>query len=156
MSNKPDKENALAEVASMDGAVADPQLRENLRIVEALLFASDTPVEERAILEHLPEGTELKPIMEILQRDYVNRGVNCKPVGKAWAFRTAPDLAYLLRREYVEQRKLSRAAIETLAIIADRLKSGLSLSICPRAPRSGAVRKAQALPTGLQLTPRLT
>lgn len=118
MDKKPEKETTMAAVAVMDGARSDPQLRENLRIVEALLFASDTPVDERAILEHLPDDTEMKPLMEILQRDYVNRGVNLKKVGKSWAFRTAPDLGYLLRREYIEEKKLSRAAIETLAIIA--------------------------------------
>ena len=102
----------------MKGLLADPAMRDHLRLIEALVFASAGPVEETAIAERLPEGVDPAPLLETLSRDYANRGVNLRKVGTAWAFRTAPDLAFLMRKEVEEERKLSRAAIETLAIIA--------------------------------------
>ncbi len=102
----------------MDGPQSDPETREHLRVLETILFASDAPVEERRLAERLPDGVEVEPLLDILVRDYATRGVNLNKVGKAWAFRTAPDLAFLLRRESVEPKRLSRAAVETLAIVA--------------------------------------
>ncbi len=99
----------------------DPQrlgLREHMRMVEAILFASAEPVSEAALASRLPEGTELAPILEELQKLYSSRGVNLSRIGDNWAFRTADDLSFLLQREAVEVRKLSRAALEVLAIIA--------------------------------------
>ncbi|MEM9329768.1 MAG: SMC-Scp complex subunit ScpB [Pseudomonadota bacterium] len=92
--------------------------RENMRTVEAIVFASSEPVSEKDLIERLPEGVELEPLMRELQQAYSGRGVNLVRVGANWAFRTAEDLGFLLQRESVEQRKLSRAALEVMAIIA--------------------------------------
>ena len=89
-----------------------------VRIVEAMIFASREPVAERAIADRLPEGTDIAQLLEDVQLAYANRGVNLVRVGDAWAFRTADDLSFLLQKEAVETRKLSRAALEVLAIIA--------------------------------------
>ncbi len=94
------------------------EMQEQMRIVEAIVFASTEPVTEKAIVERLPEGTEVKPILEELQRAYMARGVNLMKVGNCWAFRTADDLSFLLQKEAVESKKLSRAALEVMAIIA--------------------------------------
>ncbi|WP_236016056.1 SMC-Scp complex subunit ScpB [Brucella endophytica] len=93
-------------------------LREAVRMVEALIFASTDPVTERALIERLPSNIDLSKVLRALQSDYQRRGVNLVRVGDAWAFRTAPDLAFLMNREAVQQKKLSRAALEVLAIIA--------------------------------------
>ncbi|MFC7052917.1 SMC-Scp complex subunit ScpB [Hansschlegelia quercus] len=90
----------------------------HVRIVEALLFAAPEPVEERALAGRLPEGADLRLVLRALAEDYAVRGVNLRHVGAAWAFRTAPDLAASVADGAREIRKLSRAAIETLAIIA--------------------------------------
>lgn len=92
--------------------------REHVRMVEAIVFASTIPVSEKALKDRLPEGVELEPLLRELQQTYAVRGVNLVRVGDSWAFRTADDLGFLLQREAVEQRKLSRAALEVLAIIA--------------------------------------
>ncbi|MEP0942373.1 MAG: SMC-Scp complex subunit ScpB [Rhizobiaceae bacterium] len=89
-----------------------------VRIVEAMVFASSEPVAEKAIADRLPEGTDTKKLLQDVQLAYGNRGVNLVRVGDAWAFRTADDLSFLLQKEAVETRKLSRAALEVLAIIA--------------------------------------
>lgn len=89
-----------------------------VRIVEAMIFASREPVAERSIAARLPEDTDIAQLLQDVQRAYANRGVNLVRVGDAWAFRTADDLSFLLQKEAVETRKLSRAALEVLAIIA--------------------------------------
>jgi segregation and condensation protein B len=89
-----------------------------LRIVEALLFASAEALAHDQIAQCLPEGSDVGHLLSELKRQYANRGVTLVEVAGKWAFRTAPDLSFLLRREAVEQRRLSRAALETLAIIA--------------------------------------
>lgn len=92
---------------------------QQLRILEAILFASSEPVSERILEGRLPEGSDLKDLLEELKGFYSNRGVHLVSVGKkAWAFRTAPDLSEHLRIDTEVKRRLSRAAIETLAIIA--------------------------------------
>ncbi|MFO1123548.1 MAG: SMC-Scp complex subunit ScpB [Hyphomicrobiales bacterium] len=91
---------------------------QHLRIVEALLFAASEPVEIAKLASFLPEGTDVAGLLADLQANFANRGVNLVEVAGKWSFRTAEDLSFLLRRESVEQRKLSKAAIETLAIIA--------------------------------------
>jgi segregation and condensation protein B len=91
---------------------------QDLRLVEALLFASAAPLDERQIAERLPEGAEVRGLIEELAKEYGGRGVNLVNVAGGWTFRTAPDLAPRLQLEKVVPRKLSRAAIETLAIIA--------------------------------------
>ena len=93
-------------------------LAEFSRIAEAIIFASAEPVTERALSERLPGNADLPAVLNHLQKIYEGRGVNLVQVGTAWAFRTAPDLGFLLSRETVQQRKLSRAAMEVLAIIA--------------------------------------
>jgi len=90
----------------------------HLRIVEALLFAAKEPVDENALAKTLPAQTDIRALLEELQQQYQTRGVNLVKVAGKWQFRTANDLAFLLRKQAVEERKLSRAAIETLAIIA--------------------------------------
>jgi segregation and condensation protein B len=95
-----------------------PPPEEQARMVEALLFASAAPLTPRALAERMPEGVDVEAALARLAERYEGRGVELKRVGEAWAFRTAPDLGFLLRREQEESRKLSRAAIETLAIVA--------------------------------------
>jgi len=91
---------------------------EAVRIVEALLFAAAEPLDEKQIGERLPEGCKPGPILEALRTHYAHRGVNLVRVGRKWTFRTAADLGWLLSRESNEPRKLSKPALETLAIIA--------------------------------------
>ncbi|HLS18681.1 MAG TPA: SMC-Scp complex subunit ScpB [Paracoccaceae bacterium] len=88
------------------------------RMIEALLFASAKPMRLQEIRECLPEGADSAGALEALRRRYQGRGVNLVRIGDAWAFRTAPDLGHLMHREAEETRRLSRAATETLAIIA--------------------------------------
>ena len=91
---------------------------EQMRICEALLFASDRPLSSIAIAEQLPEGADVEAILSSLQNKYTDAGVNLVEVAGKWLFQTASDLAFLLRKEEEKERKLSRAAVETLAIIA--------------------------------------
>ena len=90
----------------------------HLRLMEALLFASANPVPEPIIAERLPDGADIPALIKTLQEHYKERGVNLVKVNKAWAFRTAPELGAQLIVEREVTRKLSRAAIETLAIVA--------------------------------------
>ncbi|EPX85904.1 condensin subunit ScpB [Rubellimicrobium thermophilum DSM 16684] len=87
-------------------------------MVEAILFASPDPVPLAELERRLPPGSDARAAVDRLRRHYEGRGVVLRQVGGGWAFRTAPDLAHLLSREAVETRRLSRAAIETLAIVA--------------------------------------
>ena len=91
---------------------------EELRLLEAMLFAASEPLSEKDLAARLPQGTDVADALKRLQHDYASRGVNLVRVGGKWTFRTAGDLSWLLSKETVETRKLSRAAIETLAIIA--------------------------------------
>jgi segregation and condensation protein B len=90
----------------------------HLRIVEAALFAAAEPVDVAHLRSFLPDGAEVEKLLADLQANYANRGVNLVEVAGKWLFRTAEDLGYILRREQLEQRKLSKAAMETLSIIA--------------------------------------
>ena len=104
-------------------AISDaPQLPQGrpdeMRILEALLFASKEPIDEKTLAQRLPAGVELQPVLALLKEEYAHRGVNLVRVNGKWTFRTASDLAWLLTREAVQPRKLSRAAIETLAVVA--------------------------------------
>jgi segregation and condensation protein B len=92
--------------------------RQGLRMVEALLFASAEPVSAEELADRLPIGTDVGGLLRELQQTYADRGVNLVQVAGRWSFRTAGDLSFLLSRDAVELRKLSRAALETLAIIA--------------------------------------
>src|SRR5215475_13382566 len=91
---------------------------EHLRMVEALLFAAGEPLDQKALATSLPEGADVPALLAALQLMYEKRGVNLCCVAGKYQFRTASDLAFLLRKEKPEQKRLSRAAIETLAIIA--------------------------------------
>jgi segregation and condensation protein B len=103
---------------SDDPLFSVPPETEQERMVEALLFASPGPLTPAEIGERLPDGCDPNAAVERLRRRYEGRGVSLVRVGEGWAFRTAEDLAFILSREVVETRPLSRAAIETLAIIA--------------------------------------
>lgn len=95
-----------------------PPIAEQERMVEAMLFASTEPMTVADLARRMPLGCDPAEALAYLRRRYEGRGVRLARVGDAWAFRTAPDLGHLMQKEVVEQRKLSRAAIETLAIIA--------------------------------------
>ncbi|MGU3494865.1 SMC-Scp complex subunit ScpB [Xanthobacteraceae bacterium A53D] len=102
---RPDDERAVA-------------LARDLRIIEALLFTSSGPVEPQKIATHLPEKTDIAALMDILTADYARRGVNIVRAAGGFMLRTAPDLAPVVSQGKVEVRKLSRAAVEVLAIVA--------------------------------------
>lgn len=89
-----------------------------VRVAEALLFAASEPLSLESIAECLPSGADAEAVIATLVENYKDRGVNLVLIADKWTFRTADDLSFLLRREAVEQRKLSRAALETVAIIA--------------------------------------
>ena len=91
---------------------------EELRLLEAMLFASAEPLDEKSLAVRLPQGTNVREALVRLQEEYATRGVNLLRIGGKWTFRTANDLSWLLSKETVETRKLSRAAIATLAILA--------------------------------------
>ncbi len=92
--------------------------REQLRIVEALLFASAEPLSDGDLAMRLPEGADVAGLVAALAEDYAGRGVNLVRVAGKWMFRTAVDLGALVREDQPEERRLSRAALETLAAIA--------------------------------------
>jgi len=104
-----DQENPFAAAA---------EFAEHVRMTEALLFAAVEPLDEATIAKRLPENAAIKDILEALQKQYENRGVTLSKTGRKWQFVTAPDVAHVLQIEQVQPKKLSRAALETLAIIA--------------------------------------
>ena len=95
-----------------------PNIYQQERMVEAILFASSDPVTVKEIIGRLPHGCEPEEALNNLKEKYKSRGINLVKVGDCWALRTASDLSFLMQKEKVEVRKLSRAAVETLAIIA--------------------------------------
>lgn len=99
-------------------ALPSADRREKLRTLEALLFAASEPLSEEILAGRLGIGPEVTVLLHELEGFYASRGVNLVRVGGKWAFRTAADLAYLLEQHASEERKLSKAALETLAIIA--------------------------------------
>ena len=123
---------AQAEAMELAAALADAQMgfapevsdlaardrREKLRILEALLFAAKEPLDSAALAPHLGADADVAGLLEDLRQSYAARGVNLVRVAGKWAFRTSEDLSYLLERHAVEERRLSKAALETLAIIA--------------------------------------
>ncbi len=108
----------VAEMRVIVGKKGAEVRAEELRILEALLFAAEEPLDEKVLAGRLPAGADLRALLDQLQKEYAPRGVNLVRVGGKWSLRTAGDLAWLLTRETVVTRKLSRAAIETLAIVA--------------------------------------
>ncbi|MGD9845920.1 MAG: SMC-Scp complex subunit ScpB [Variibacter sp.] len=98
---------------------AEPEARpEELRLLEALLFAASEPLDDKVLASRMPEGVDVRAALRQLQAEYAPRGVNLVHVAGKWAFRTANDLSWLLSKDVVEPKKLSRAALETLAIVA--------------------------------------
>jgi segregation and condensation protein B len=109
----------LAEQLTGDNDDTEADARpEELRLLEALLFAAGEPLDEKALAGRMPAGTDLRAALRRLQTEYAPRGVNLVRIGNKWTFRTANDLAWLLTHEAVQPKKLSRAALETLAIVA--------------------------------------
>ncbi|MGM4980828.1 MULTISPECIES: SMC-Scp complex subunit ScpB [Rhizobium] len=98
--------------------VDERRLGDAERVAEALVFASAQPVSEAFIAERVAPGVDVPALMQKLKSDYAMRGVNLIQIEGAWAFRTAADLSFMIRRDENEVRKLSRAALEVLAIIA--------------------------------------
>ena len=118
-----DDTNAPGDTPENDGPETEslfeaPPMAEQERMVEAVLFASPEPVTIRDLTARMPHGCEPAEAIQHLRSRYEGRGVRVVRVGEAWAIRTAPDLGFLMQKETVETRKLSRAAIETLAIIS--------------------------------------
>src|SRR5579863_6079724 len=125
-----EENGTLAEVARLypqaqsdedETELADPRealVGEAMRIAEAMLFAAPEPLDEAEIARRMPDGVDVGQVLTRLKAEYAPRGVNLLRVGKKWLFRTASDLGWLLSRDEVQPRKLSRAALETLAIVA--------------------------------------
>jgi len=101
-----------------DSLFEAPPMGEQERMVEAILFATADPVTVTELTGRMPHGCDPAEAIAVLRKRYDGRGVNIVRVGDAWAIRTAGDLGFLMQKETVETRKLSRAAIETLAIVA--------------------------------------
>src|SRR6476646_5877341 len=108
---------SLAEKRKADAEepAVDPQARpEELRLLEALLFASSEPLDQATLAKRMPDGVDIKVALAQLQADYASRGVNLVRIANKWTFRTAGDLSWLMTRESTETRRLSRAAIEEI------------------------------------------
>ena len=116
-SNKSLAEHKMGEVDQANLFEA-PSIPEQQRMVEAILFASSTPVTVAELRNRMPQGSDPVFALDELKVQYSSRGVNLVKVGDGWAMRTSADLSFLMRKETIETRKLSRAAVETLAIIA--------------------------------------
>ncbi|OYU91230.1 MAG: SMC-Scp complex subunit ScpB [Bradyrhizobiaceae bacterium PARB1] len=112
------QEAVQQEAVTQDDAQEIAARPEELRILEALLFASTEPLDQSALAKRMPEGVNVKKALEALQADYAMRGINLVRIANKWTFRTAGDLAWLMTREVSETKKLSRAAVEVLAIVA--------------------------------------
>ena len=111
-------ESTVAELGSNADEPESQKIDDDLRLLEALMFASASAVTERAIAERLAEDSDIPALLERLKRMYKGRGVELTRAGNRWYFRTAPDLGDRLKLEKIVPRKLSRAGVETLAIIA--------------------------------------
>lgn len=101
-----------------DSLFEAPPMGEQERMVEAIMFATADPVTVQELIGRMPHGCDPAEAIAHLRKRYEGRGVNLVKIDNAWAIRTAPDLGFLMQKETVETRKLSRAAIETLAIVA--------------------------------------
>lgn len=120
MSDQPNKSLGEHKMGEVDQAnlFEAPSISEQRRMVEAILFASSTPVTVAELKNRMPQGSDPAFALDELKVQYSSRGVNLVKVGDGWVMRTSADLSFLMRKETVETRKLSRAAVETLAIIA--------------------------------------
>jgi len=97
---------------------AQPEQAQHLRMLEALLFAATEPLDEATLVKRLPDGSDVPALLAELAEAYRHRGVNLVKVADKWAMRTAADLHFLLQEHRQQTRRLSRAALETLAIVA--------------------------------------
>lgn len=104
--------------AQLDHEDAEAERARHKRMLEALLFAAEAPLDVEFLRRRMPEGADVVALLAQLEAEYEDRGVQLKRVANKWRLQTAPDLAPILREERTEPRKLSRAALETLAIIA--------------------------------------
>ena len=120
MSDQPNKSLGGHNMGEVDQAnlFEAPSIPEQQRMVEAILFASSTPVTVAELKNRMPQGSDPVFALDELKVQYSSRGVNLVKAGDGWAMRTSADLSFLMRKETIETRKLSRAAVETLAIIA--------------------------------------
>ena len=120
MSDQPNKSLGEHKMGEVDQAnlFEAPSIPEQQRMVEAILFASSAPVTVAELKNRMPQGSDPAFALDELKVQYSSRGVNLVKVGDGWAMRTSADLSFLMRKETIETRKLSRAAVETLAIIA--------------------------------------
>ena len=109
------KEETLEETSEAELLPVEP---EHIRIVEAVLFAAEEPLDVPNIKDKLPEGADVEMILAQVAEKYEAAGFTLQRVGRKWTFKTAPDLAHALQKHVVQQRRLSRAALETLAIVA--------------------------------------
>ena len=128
----PDSDGASEEAVELAAALANMQTAlpggftdlqfsdrgERLRIIEAVIFAATEPVDEATLVSHLADGEDILSLLQELQAFYAERGVHLVKVAGKWMFRTADDLAFVLQKHAKEKRRLSKAALETLAIIA--------------------------------------
>ena len=112
---EPEKPASTSNIESLFEA---PPMAEQERMIEAILFAVTEPMTSKQLADRLPHGCEVPEAIAHLRKRYEGKGVNLVKAGDGWAFRTAPDLGFLMQKETVETRKLSRAGVETLAIIA--------------------------------------
>ena len=101
---------------AMESSVLNPN--DQLRVVEAILFASSDPVDKKTLIEKLPKNADLDLLLDRLDDLYKDRGLELRKIGNKFMFKTSSDLTFIMQREAKSQRKLSKAAIETLAIIA--------------------------------------
>ena len=101
---------------AMGSSVLNPN--DQLRVVEAILFASSDPVDKKTLIEKLPKNADLDLLLDRLDDLYKDRGLELRKIGNKFMFKTSSDLTFIMQREAKSQRKLSKAAIETLAIIA--------------------------------------
>jgi len=115
---EPEPETAADEREARAPVWTAAQTADHVRMAEALLFAAAEPLDERSIAERLPAGADIPNVMALVRTQYESRGVNLTRIDGKWRFVTAADVAHVLEKERVEPRKLSRAALETLAIIA--------------------------------------
>jgi segregation and condensation protein B len=118
MAQEHDTEEAGASPVSVVRMHPRADRSQHLRILEAVLFAAQAPLSVDKLSAHFPEGTDINALLDDLKANYANRGVNLIQVAGEWTLRTAEDLSFVLRRETVEQKRLSKAALETLAIVA--------------------------------------
>lgn len=109
---------ALSDPEKVDAPEVQSRNREKLRRLEAMLFAASEPLDVKALMRGLDGDDDVSALLTELQAEYRDRGVNLVRVAGRWQFRTADDLSFLLERQQKDERKLSRAALETLAIVA--------------------------------------